>query len=372
MLRPNTPIPSVQDLTNNHARSLQEALAQAAISAGVVSPQMASDLVLARSNINVQSVVSAIGMHGLYQWLSKYIARQAVPIWATGVFLDGWLETYGMTRKQATPARGVVTGTGTAGAWLTAGTHLQTTSGVQYQVDADVQVDTNGAFSAAVTAVGSGLAGNTLSNVVLTLTSSVTGINATCQSIAGISGGTDTETDAQALYRLVQRLSYEPMGGAPHDYARWAMAVAGVTRAWGLRNPAGATSAGVMIVCDGNPNGLPSPQQIQDVYNYIRDPKRGPPDELFVFAPTLKPINPVIDLTPDSTATRAAALVELQDLFFRESQPGYALPHSHLIEAVSMATGEHTHKYMSPTLTSGEYFAATEFELVTLGEVTFV
>lgn len=372
MLQPNIPIPTIQDLTNNHARSLQEALAQAAVSAGVVSPQMASDLVLARSNINVQSVVSAIGMHGLYQWLSKYIARQAVPIWSTGIYLDGWLDTYGMTRKQASPARGVVTGTGAAGAWLTRGTQLQTAVGTLYQVDADVQVDGAGKLTASVSALSGGVAGNTSVNVALTLLSSVSGINASFKSSVGILGGSDTETDAQALYRLVQRLSYEPMGGAPHDYARWAMACVGVTRAWGIRNPAGATSAGVMIMCDANPDGLPSAQQIQTVYDYIRDPKRGPPDELFVIAPTLKPINPVIDLTPDSASTRAAALVELQDLFFRETQPGYSLPHSHLIEAVSMATGEHTHKFTSPTLTSGAYFTATEFELITLGEVTFV
>lgn len=372
MQLPNIPIPSIQNLTDNHARTLQEALAQAAIDAGVVDAQTASDLVLARSNINVQSVVTAIGMHGLYQWLSKYIARQATPISSTGVFLDGWLATFGMVRKQAAPARGIVMGTGTAGAWLTKGTQIQNASGFIFTVDADVQVQVDGTFSAAVTAVSAGTASNTPAGASLSLVSSVNGINASLTAVAGILGGSDTETDAQALYRLVQRLSYEPMGGAPHDYARWAMSCPGVTRAWGIRNPAGATSAGVMMMCDANPDGLPSAEQIKTVYDYIRDPKRGPPDELFVFAPTLKKINVVLDMTPDSASTRAAALTELQDLFFRETQPAYSLPHSHLIEAVSAATGEHTHKFVSPTLTSGEYFVAGEFELLVLGTVEFV
>lgn len=371
-MRPNIPIPTIQDLADNHARSLQEALTQAAVSAGLLTPQNASDLVLARSNINVQSVVRAIGLHGLYVFLRDYIARQAVPMWSTGAFLDGWLATYGMSRKAATQASGTATGKGSVGAWLVAGTQLQNSSGTIYQVTADVQVGSDGTFSATVLALGAGKAGNTSANAALILTASVDGIEGALVSAAGIGGGTETETDAQAVYRLVQRLAYEPMGGAPHDYARWALACPGVTRAWGIRNPSGPTTAGVMIMCDENPDGLPTAAQIQSVYSYIRDPKRGPPDELFVFAPTLVKVNPVIDPTPDSTSIRAAITIELRDLFFRETEPGYSMPHSHLIEAVSMATGEHTHKFVSPTLTSGAYFSVGQFELLALGEVSYV
>ena len=371
-MQPNILTPSIQQLANNHARSLQEALAQAALSAGVVTPEQANDLVLARSNINVQSVVHAIGMHGLYQWLAKYIARQAVPIWATDAFLDGWLGAFGLTRKPAAAASDTISGSGTAGAWLTKGTQLQSTAGLLYSVEADVQVSASGSITARVTALNAGTAYNLPANATLTLTASVNGIGGTFSAPAGIGGGTNTETDAQAIYRLVQRLSYEPMGGAPHDYARWAMKCPGVTRAWGVRNPSGPTSAGVMIMCDDNVDGLPTAGQIQTVYDYIRDPDRGPPDELFVFAPTLVKVNPSIDLTPDTTAIRAAVTTELQDLFFREAQPGYAIPHSHLIEAVSIATGEHTHQFVTPTLTSGAYFTVTQYQLLTLGNVTYV
>lgn len=314
----------------------------------------------------------AIGLHGLYVFLRDYIARQAVPVWATGAFLDGWLATYGMSRKAATQASGTVTGKGSAGTWLVAGSQLQNSSGIIYQVVADAQVGSDGTVTANVLALGAGKAGNTSAKATLTLTASVDGIDGSLLSAAGISGGTETETDAQAVYRLVQRLSYEPMGGAPHDYARWALACPGVTRAWGIRNPSGPTTAGVMIMCDDNPDGLPTAAQIQTVYDYIRDPKRGPPDELFVFAPTLVKVNPIIDPTPDSTSIRAAITTELQDLFFREVEPGFAMPHSHLIEAVSMATGEHTHKFISPTLTSGAYFTVGQFELLALGDVGFV
>ena len=75
MERPNIYIPPIQTLADNHARSLQQALIQAAVKSGAYSAKEANDLVLARSNVNVQSVVTAMGIHGLYRWLRDYIAR---------------------------------------------------------------------------------------------------------------------------------------------------------------------------------------------------------------------------------------------------------------------------------------------------------
>ena len=133
------------------------------------------------------------------------------------------------------------------------------------------------------------------------------------------------------------------MGGCPADYARWALQVAGITRAWGLRNPAGATTAGVIIMADGNASpGLPTAGQRQAVLDYIRDPKRGPPDELFVIIPTPVPINVTVNVSPDTAAIRAGVVTALQDLFFREAVPGGSIPHAHLVEVISSVTGETT------------------------------
>lgn len=372
MQQPNIYIPDIQSLADNHARALQQALIQAAIEMGVYDAKQASDLVLSRSNINVEAVVTGMGIHGLYRWLRDYIARQAIPIWARGQFLDGWLATYSMPRKKAVSAQGVATGTGVAGGWIAKGSMLQSDAGQMYLTSEDAQVNTDGTVSIKLVSMDTGVSGNTVPSIKLSLVTSIAGIDSTFKSNAGIGGGTNEETDAEALYRLVQRLANEPMGGAPHDYARWALKCAGITRAWGVRNPSGPTSAGVMIMADNNPDGLPTAEQIQTVYNYIRDPKRGPPDELFVFAPKLKKVDVTLDLTPDSTDTRDAALLELKDLFFREALPGYAMPHTHLIEAVSIATGEHTHRFVAPELISGGYLTTEPFELLVLGKVSFV
>jgi uncharacterized phage protein gp47/JayE len=371
-----TSIPSIQELQDNQARLLQQALAlgeQAAAPAGDLS---AADLELARSTIKALAFAEGMGLHGAYRYLRDHIARQAIPIYSTGNFLDGWLATYSMPRKGAWAASGSVSGTGVAGALLTAGKVLQAQDGRQYAVAADVAAAPGGTVAATVTALVAGAGGNLAGGSTLTLASSINGIDAafTVDMPDGISGGADVETDAEAIYRLQQRLANEPMGGAPADYARWALQVAGITRAWGVRNPAGPTTAGVIIMADANaPHGLPTEGQRQLVVDYIRDPKRGPPDELFVIIPTAQVVDVTMSISPDTAANRAAAVEALQDLFFREAVPGGSIPHSHLKEVVSGVVGEYNHAITSPVLTEGGVFAVGTYStLLVLGSVAFV
>lgn len=369
----NVAIPTVGQLQDNAARLLQESLAQAS-QAGSGVQLSTADLELARSNIKALAFVQAMGVHGAYRYLRDFIARQAIPIKSAGAFLDGWLQTYGLARKTAAASTGVVAGTGVNGALLPAGTLLQADDGRQYKVTADAQVSA-GAVSASVIATLEGLAGDIAAGGRLALVSTVTGIDsAFVVGSTAISGGADVEADAAAVYRLQQRLSNEPRGGSPADYARWALAVPSITRAWGVRNPAGPTSAGVIIAADGNvAPGVPTAGQLRIVRDYIRDPRRGPPDELFVIPIYPLVQNFVIRLTPDTAAIRAGVIAALQDLFFREPVPGKGFPHSHVIEVISGVAGERNHAVLSPALGPGQEFTAGAFDqLVCLGTVTFV
>jgi uncharacterized phage protein gp47/JayE len=243
-------------------------------------------------------------------------------------------------------------------------------------VATDVAVAVGGVVTASVTALVAGIAGNLTGGTALALVSPTIGIDAAF-SVAmpnGITGGADPETDALAIYRLQQRLSNEPMGGCPADYARWALQVAGITRAWGVRNPAGATTAGVIIMADGNASpGLPTVGQQSLVVAYIRDPKRGPPDEFFVIIPTAVTINMTVNISLDTAAIRASVQTALQDLFFREAVQGGSIPHSHLKEVISGVTGEYNHTVSAPALTEGGVFTVTAYNyLLVLGTVTFV
>lgn len=369
----NVPIPTIGQATENAARLLQQALAMA-VQASAPGSVLPSDLELARSNIKAIAFMRGVGIHGAYRYLRDFIAQQAVPSLSAERFLDGWLQTYGMARKEAALAFGAAVGSGADAILLTAGSLLvHEASGWQFRVVADAAVS-GGLVNASVRATQVGLAGNLPAGTQLKLVSTVDGIDATFTLQSGTSGGANDESDKEAIYRLQQRLAYTPMGGCPADYARWALALPGITRAWGLRNPAGPTSAGVIIMADGNePYGLPTAAQQTQVYSYITDPRRGPPDELFVIIPTAQVINVSLRLSVDTAANRAAADTALRDLFFRESVPGGSIPHSHLFEVVSNVPGEVDHQFVSPAMTSGGVLTATSFaHLLVLGTVTFV
>lgn len=367
------PIPSIQQATENAARLLQQSLAMA-IQAADPAEVLPADLELARSNTKALAFIRGAGLHGAYRYLRDFIARQAVPALSVGEFLDGWLDTYSMPRKEAALATGVAGGTGVNGTILESGSLLvHDASGQQFRVTADVAVS-GGAFTASLMATQVGSKGNLPAGATLRCLSTIPGINATVTLPAGTGGGADMETDEQAVYRLKQRLAFQPMGGSPADYARWALSLPGITRAWGLRNPAGPTSAGVIIMADDNaPYGLPTPAQQAQVFDYITDPRRGPPDELFVIIPTAQVINLSLRLDVDTAATRAAADAALRDLFFRESVPGGSIPHSHLFEVVSGVQGEVDHQFTAPAMTTGGVFQASSFaHLLVLGTITFV
>jgi len=365
------PIPSIEQLTDNAARLLQQSLADAAEtnSAGSLS---AVDLALARSNLRALAFVQAVGVHGAYRFLRDYVARQAVPSTATDKQLDDWLTAYSLPRKVASTAQGSVAGAGVTGTVLAAGTLLQTDGGLQLRTTAAATV-VAGTITAPVAAVLEGSAGNIGAATPLTLVSPVVGINSGWVATDGLAGGADVETDDQAHTRLAQRLGAVPMGGAPADYARWALQVPGITRAFGVRNPAGGCTAGVIILADANaPYGVPTAAQQAAVVDYIRDPRRGPPDELFVIVPVPVPVDVTLHLAPDTAAIRAGVLSALADLFTREAVPGSSIPHSHLTEAISGVVGEYNHTISVPTIVSGGFFTTADFQhVLVLGTVTF-
>lgn len=371
----NVPIPSIDELTQNNARLLQQSLAEAVQVAGPAQLTQA-ELTLARSNTRALSFVLGLGLHGVYRYLRDKIAPQAVPIKSGKAFLDGWLDTYGLTRKAASPAFGSASGSGVAGAVLVEGSLLQCADGTQYKTTADATVAPDGTIKVDLIALLPGAVGNAPAAAELQLVSPVNGVDSsfTAGASSGLSGGADVESDKDAIYRLQQRLANEPMGGSPADYARWALQVAGITRAWGIRNPTGPTSAGVVVMADGNvdDHGLPTAAQRQQVENYIADPRRGPPDELFVIVPVPVAHDWVIDLDPDTVENRVAVKAAIRDVYWREAIPGGDIPQSHFVEAVSSVVGEYNHTITSPAIVSGALLHAGGFDrLLVPGTITF-
>lgn len=370
-------IPTITQLTDNSLKEFQQGLAELAAKYGVVDVHPV-DAQIAKSNNEVKAFATGASLYGAYRYLRDVVIEQAIPTKAIGKYLDGWLQAYGMKRKPATVASGSATNdtpdVNTPHAILEQGSVLQDENGNSYVVKTDAEVATDGSLTISIAAQNAGLASNLAAGKKLTLQVTHDGIASTFTVGAdGISGGVNRESDEEAAERLHQRLANPPMGGAPHDYERWARECPGITRAWGIRNPAGPTSAGVVIMADANtPYGLPTLAQKQAVIDYISDTQRGPSDELFVIIPTVKAINIVLDLTPDTAAIRDAVKLELQDLFFRVGSPNSTLWHTALTEAVATATGETTHIFVTPPIVAGGLITSSWDEILVLGTVDFV
>ncbi|WP_322037191.1 baseplate J/gp47 family protein [Burkholderia cepacia] len=364
-------IPTIAELKDNAARQLQQGLTDAAIARG--GELSVTDIELARSNIEVQAFVQGVSIHGAYRYLRDFIARQAIPTKSVDEFLNDWLIAYGLPRKEAIVSQGEVIGSGVAGMPLAGGSILSYGADLTFTVLEDARAGDDGAITAKVVCDIPGRAGNLAADTALELIATVPGIDSTFKvGTDGLGGGTDRETDSEAIYRLGQRLANPPRGSAPADYERWALSVPGITRAWGIRNPAGPTTAGVIIMADNNePYGLPTQAQKKAVYDYIREPKRGPPDELFVIVPDPVFVDVVLKITPDTAAIRDSVRLELRDLFYREAVPHGGIPHTHLSEAVSAAAGEFDHVFLQPELKPGGMLIAGAFEMLILRSVEF-
>ena len=104
-------------------------------------------------------IVNAIAaaLHGLYGWLQEY-SQQFVPFTATGAWLERWAQMWGVVRKQPTIAFGTVPLTGAPGALIPADTRLQSATGVEYSVTADVMLDGAGEAEAEIEALFAGKA----------------------------------------------------------------------------------------------------------------------------------------------------------------------------------------------------------------------
>lgn len=319
---------------------LREGIARASNSAGFIDG--------APSNLDVIAFTQSASLYDCYLYLRDFVAKQAVPTLAVGEYLDEWLNVYGIARKQATYAVRVLSFNPTASGVLTRGTLFTHDSGTAFAVVADTAYQANTAQVVVMSQVA-GLAGNFDEGVTLSCRAPVDVSGAfTVAARPSSVDGAERETDAGAISRLQLRISNPPRGGAPADYESWALSIPGITRAWGIRNPVGAASAGVYIMADDNtPYGLPTEAKRLEVFNYIRDPRRGPPDDLYVYIPVAVRVNFDVRLVNDSVKLRGALAAELKDLFLRKTSPGGALTKSD-ISAAFISAGVAGYSQLSP------------------------
>lgn len=325
-----------------------------------------ADARLRRSNLNVLARVEAAVAHGLYGFIS-WLAAQVIIDTAEGAYLERWAAVWSITRKPSAAAAGAVTFTGVDGSEIPAGTVVQRADGAQFTTAAAATI-AGGSAVATVQAVLTGVAGNTAAGTQLVLAAQVLGVSAVVKVDAiGLVGGADVETDDALRDRLLLRIRKVPQGGAAHDYEAWALQVPGVTRVWVYPLWMGPGTVGVLFVRDGDITIIPDAAEVAAVAAHIQ-PLRPVTAEVFVVAPTPRPVDITLHVEPDTVAVRTAVQAELVDLFRRQGQPGGTIRLSHLNEAVSLAEGETDHVISAPVADT----VAGAGEIPVLGAVTWV
>lgn len=308
-----------------------------------------ADARLSVNMVNAIGIMHSAGLNALYGKL-EWAVRQLFPETADSDYLELYASRYAITRLAATFATGDVTFTGTNGTVIPSGTELQTSNGQRYKTTADGTI-ASGTVDVPITADDPGVEGNLDAGTVLTLLSSIPGVNAQATVAAGdIAGGADAESDDALLERVMFREQNPPQGGAPHDYIAWARAAhPSVTRVYVYPLEAGDSTVVVRIITDNDASLTATQQVIDAVTAYIDSPGRRPTNAIVtVTSPVEVAVDFNIALTPDTTVVRDAVTAELEDLLRRIGKPQGIIPVSQINEAISTAAGETDHVLNTP------------------------
>lgn len=348
------------------------------IKADIKANMPSSDPWLRRSILGAFAKVWAVIAHGLYGFIA-YVAKNLIIDTAEGAWLERWASIWGIFRKEPTLAMHVVDFTGNNGATVTAGSTVQTASGVQFTVNADTPIAA-GTAAVSITAVEGfeGAQANLDPGATVSLVNPIPGVDTDATVDSTTTVGVDTETDDDLRARLLFTIRNPPDGGSVNDYIRWATSIPGVTRAWCYKGALGRGTVLVLIVMDNSLTGpIPDAGTITATQTYIDGMAIRPVTaDVTVAGPIADALAMSIQLSPNTADIQDAITAEVVDLMLRQSHPASAdgeviIPVSQIREAVSAASEDEVDnivvapaanvtalKYHMPVLTLPITFAA--------------
>lgn len=319
----------------------------------------------ADSDYAIRAAAVAAAIEGIYQH-QQWLARQILPDTADADILERWAGLFDITRNAAAVATGSINFSGTAGSAIAIGTEAKTASGVAFVTTAAGVVGGGGTVNLVAQAVATGIAGNQDATTALTLTAAPAGVlsQATIQTMTG---GTDTEIDADLLARLLTRIQQPPHGGSAHDYVAWALDVAGVVDAYVYPLRRGLGTVDVVITATG---GLPSAPLIAAAQAYI-DGLRPVSADCLVFGPTAVPVAVTAALTLSGTtlATASATINERLIAYFATLKPGDTVYRIRIASLIAEVVGVVDFALTAPAANVTTLVDGTHTELATLGAV---
>lgn len=318
----------------------------------------------ADSDFGVRAAALAASVEGLYAH-QAWIARQVFPDTADTEYLEKHAALHGLTRKRATTAQGAATFSGTPGAVVPIGTEAKTVAGLMFVTSGEATLGAGGTVAVPVQAGAAGTAHNLAAGASLTLTSAPSGVQGAAMLTSPAIGGTDAETNASLLARVLDVLQNPPAGGNAADWRRWTMNVDGVTAAYVFPLRRGL---GTVDVCVTSASGLPSAAILETARAYLDTVRPTGASAFFVLAPTLKPVPATMQvrLSGLTLAQARKTIATALAAYFATLEPGDPVFLSRIETAISGVAGVVDRKVSAPAAN----VAMGELEWARLGTVT--
>ncbi|EGL1304419.1 baseplate J/gp47 family protein [Salmonella enterica] len=301
---------------------------------------------------------------GLYQHQS-WIVRQIFPDTADSEYLLLHARTRGLSKRAATTAEGIALITGAVGSTLSAGSTIQGDD-VSCTTLEDITLTAN-TGTVKVRASLSGTDGNISAPVAAELVSAPAGINSRV-TIQTLTGGTDEETDASLLARLLDIIRRPPAGGNRYDYRRWALECDGVTGAYVYPLRRGLGTVDIAITSAGS---LPSESVRKATQAHIDDVRPVTAKDSLVLAPTQKTVDFDIIVTPDGILPDTAkqdVIATVKNAVAR-IEPGQPLIKSQIEMLISLITGITDRKIVTPADNVEALVDKTHLEWLVCGNI---
>ena len=303
---------------------------------------------LRRMDEDVRAKVYAAALHTVYGYID-YLAMNMLPDLCDEAWLYRHAAMKRCPRKMPTMATGFMRWEGvTNGLKVEAGAVIQRDDLVQYTVTTDA-ISAGGVLRAPIVCNTAGATGDTDDGEALYLVTPINGLSSAGMADS-VSGGFDTEELETWRARVLERYYWTPLGGADGDYIVWAKEVPGITRAWTYRHWMGTGTVGVMVASSDPINPVPDQATVDKAKEHIEPLAPVAGSDLYVFAPVGHSVDFHIRLTPDTQAVRAAVTSELRSFLQRDGYPEGELDLSRINEAISIATGEHSHVLVAPVV----------------------
>jgi uncharacterized phage protein gp47/JayE len=303
-----------------------------------------------------------------------WLALQQLPDTAEREWLDRhgdiWLVNADGTtgRKHATLASGTASFQGIVdGAIIPANTALVSgasvpgdlNSFVAFETIDDITTSASAPVIGNIRAVDPGTIGNLPDGSSLTLY--VPGVSSVV-SIIHVTGGTDPETDDQLRSRILHRIQNPAMGGSQADYVTWALACAGVTRAWAAPEQGVGTITVRCLMDDlrASDDGWPTPADVQAVADYIDKMRPVTVKDCYVVAPIKEFIDITIaNLEPDTAEVQAEVESAVRAMLFEKAAPGQTIYAAWVSYAIMSA----------PNITSFNLVTTADYVMPSLGNM---